>query len=800
MQIPSMGAQRRALPIIAANFTSQNHTRPRRYPFNALKTLPPFPLCLIAYALAAASVLPAAWAQEGFERAPEPVMPAPRSTQESDQPTVGTAKSISGQQERRIKMQGEADLQRGPARIRADEIEYFNLEDEVQARGNVRLDRSGDVVLTPELKLKLDTSTGNAKNPQIFYGKVGGRGKGDSLEFLGEDKQRITNVEYTSCKPGDESWLLKASSIELDRDQQVAEARRATVVFKGLPILGTPYMSFPLGNERRSGFLPPSLGLTSRTGIDVTVPYYVDIAPNRDFTLEPRLMTKRGLLLGGIYRYLEPNYKGEVRAEWLPKDQDTREARGAFNAQHNWGSGVWSGGWNLQYVSDDTYFADLAKTVTNVATSYLPREAWLSYGYARGAATLRVTTAQNLFDALAGARAVNYERVPQFNWTYARPGWHNFDLQANVDLTQFRYPSLRDGKFLDSPIDVDKGLRAVINPSVSYPVVAPGYFFTPRLSVHATQYSSITGGPGGPGSAAYAGPRSASRVLPLASADAGLIFERDEGIFASNLKQTLEPRLYYLYVPFKDQKNLPNFDSAITDFSFAQIFSENVFAGNDRIADADHLTFALTTRYVRPDSGEERLRLSIAKRQYFTQQRVDLPGAAIPVGESSDLLFSIGGSFGRAWSLDSTVQLNSDDNSVVRSSVGVRYNPSPRNVINLAYRLARQVSPRQEQVDFSTQWRLGSRWYTLARVNYAARERRVAEALAGFEYDANCWVARIVASRFSTLTQKSTTSVFFQLELNGLGSLGNNPIDTIRRNVPGYRKLEAPQPWTFDSY
>ncbi|MFM2398082.1 MAG: LPS-assembly protein LptD, partial [Pseudomonadota bacterium] len=284
------------------------------------------------------------------------------------------------------------------------------------------------------------------------------------------------------------------------------------------------------------------------------------------------------------------------------------------------------------------------------------------------------------------------------------------------------------------------------------------------------------------------------------SVDSGLIFERANALFVPELKQTLEPRLYYLHVPFKDQSKLPNFDSGLTDFSFAQLFSENVFAGQDRIADANHLTLALTSRFIRPETGEERLRLSIGKRQYFTAQRVELPGALIPVGESSDLLLGAAGSFGKAWTLDSALQLNSDDNRIVRSSVGVRYNPSARNVLNFAYRLTRNAAPPLEQFDISGQWRLGSRWYGVARVNYSARDKRIAEALAGLEYDANCWVARVVASRFSTATQTSTTALFFQLELIGLGSLGNNPIDTIRRSVPGYRKLDTPQPWKFDPY
>jgi LPS-assembly protein len=774
-------------------------------PSRALKTRPAFPLRLIAWLLSALGMLTSAQAQEGFERLPEPVMPTPTSNSEEDQPTTGTAQSITGQQDQRTTLKGEADLQRGNSRIRADQIDYFYLESEVQARGRVRLDRDGDVLLTPELQLKLDSSVGQARDPQIYYGKTGGRGKGEKLEFLGEDKQRLSNVEYTTCKPGDESWLLRARTIDLDQAEQVGQAHGASVIFKGVPILGSPYLSFALGNERRSGFLPPSLGLTSRTGIDVTVPYYWDIAPNRDFTFEPRVMSKRGMLLGGNFRYLEPNYKGDIKAEWLPNDRDNGQARGALTAQHSWGRSSWSGGWNLQYASDDTYFSDLAKSITTVSTAFLPREAWLSYGQTLWSATARVTTAQNLFDPLAGTRALTYERMPQLALNYAQPGLHGFDLSAAADYTQFKYPSLREGRFLAAPIDVDKGQRLVINPSISYPLIQPGYFVTPRLSLHGTKYSGIEGGPGGLGSVAYAGPASASRLLPLASIDSGLIFERERGLFVSQFKQTLEPRLYYLHVPYKDQSNLPNFDSALTDFNFAQLFSENVFAGNDRIADANHLTLALTTRYINPETGEERLRFAVGKRQYLTSQRVDLPGAAIPVGSTSDLLLSAAASFAKGWSFDSTVQLNSEDNSTVRSSVGVRYNPSPRNLINVAYRYNRG---QLEQWDVSAQWKLGGRWYGVGRVNYSntdllnnlQREKRVSEALLGLEYDASCWVARVVASRFLTATQTANTALFFQLELVGMGSVGSNPIETIRRNVPGYRKLETPQPWTFDPY
>jgi LPS-assembly protein len=749
-------------------------------------------------ALAISAIAPV-HAQEGFERLPEPVMPTPKSNQEEDQPTFGSARRISGQQDQSTKLSGDAELKRGTTRLRAEEIEHFTVEDEVRAQGKVRFERGGDVLLAPELRLKLDTNVGAASNPEVYYGKVGGRGKGEKLDLLGDEKQRLTQVEYTTCKPGDESWLLRAKTVELDQQASVGEARGATVVFKGVPILGTPYLSFPLGNERRSGFLPPSLFLTTKTGIDVTVPYYFDLAPNRDLTLEPRIMTKRGLLLGGTFRYLELDYKGQVSGEWLPSDAENKLARGAFSAQHNWNSGAVSGGWNVQYASDDTYFSDLARTVTTVQSSFLPREAWLSYAQPLWNVSGRITTAQNLFDAKAGARAVTYERVPQLLLNYAQPGWAGFDVGLLADLTQFRYPSLRDGKFLPAAIDVDKGLRAVVNPTLSYPLVAPGYFVTPRLSIHATQYSGIDGGPGGIGSTAYTGPKSYTRVLPIASIDSGLIFERAQAMFAPELKQTLEPRLYYLNVPYKDQSRLPNFDSALTDFSFAQLFSENVFAGQDRIADANHLTFALTTRFIKPESGEERLRLAVGKRQYFTSQRVDLPGAVIPVGKSSDLLLAAAGSFGKAWTLDSAVQLNSDDNSVVRSSAGIRYNPEPRKLINLAYR---RTKGELEQYDVSGQWRLGSRWYGVARVNYSARDKRLAEALGALEYDASCWVARFGVSRFSTATQTTTTSLFFQLELVGLGGLGlgSNPIDTIRRSVPGYRKLDAPEPWKYDPY
>jgi LPS-assembly protein len=496
--------------------------------------------------------------------------------------------------------------------------------------------------------------------------------------------------------------------------------------------------------------------------MEVTVPYYFNIAPNRDLTLYPKLISRRGLQLGAEARYLGGSYAGQTKLEYLPSDREAKMDRYALSSthQHTLAPGLWYG-WNLNTASDNNYPSDFARTISGASQRLLPREMNLNYVTDYWSASARVSNYQVLQDPAAPIPRP-YDRLPQLSFFSGRQDVAGFDWNADAELTRFYHP------------DLVRGDRFFVNPRIAFPIIHPAFFITPKLSLHATQYSLQNEGPGIP--------NSQSRVLPTFSLDSGLVFERDAKFFGQDMTQTLEPRLFYVRTPYRDQSAIPNFDSAEADLSFTQLFSENRFIGNDRISDANQLTAAIVSRYFE-QSGAERMRFAVGQRYYFEEQRVTLGAAR---NESrSDLLLSAYGRLTNSLNIDGNIQYSENLRSMRRANYGVRWVPAPKKVLNLQYR--RDLPNKLEQIDMSAQWPVAQRWYGVGRVNYSLPDSKVAEGLLGFEYKAECWVFRLVGQRTPTATGRATSSIFFQLELNGLTRLGSNPLEALRRNIPGYQ-------------
>jgi LPS-assembly protein len=664
--------------------------------------------------------------------------------------------------------------------LRGDRIDYSVPDDEVTVTGNARVFRGGTVVTGPSLKLRLDAQTGRMPDARFSYAPLGGRGTCTLLEFLGEDKSRLTDAIYTNCAPGDDSWWVKANRLDIDRAEEVARATGSSIYFQGVPIFASPYFQFPLSDRRRSGLLTPGFGINTRLGVEATLPFYWNIAPNRDATISPRFMQRRGLLLQNEFRYLEPTFRGTVQFDYINNDAEFGRSRQYESLRHEYvnPNGL-TGGINYNHVSDDRYFADFARNIVVASQSVLPQEAFLGFNRPYWSTALRVTRNQTLQDPLAPV-VKPYERLPQFTVNARNTDLRGFDLALAVDATQFDHPTLETGS------------RVIVNPSVAYPWLAPGYFVIPRLQWHATAYSLD--------SAVHPDQTRPVRSLPIASLDAGLVFERDAHWFGESAVQTLEPRLFYANIPYRDQSRLPNFDSALADFNFAQLFNENIFVGGDRIGEADQVTAALVGRVLDPVNGTERLRALVGQRFYFSPQRVTLPGGAERSGDASDILFALSGTPARYWITDLALQHSTEQRRLVRASVAVRWQPRPASALSIAYRYKLDEI---EQIDVAGQWPITARWYGVGRANYSRRDARWIELLGGFEYKADCWVARVVMHRFVTTTvETATTAFFFQLQLNGLASIGTSPIEQLRRNIPGYQVINPPprEPGRFDIY
>lgn len=705
--------------------------------------------------------------------------PAPINDEEA--PTTLEAEQMTGRPEREVILEKDVEITRGVTVLNADKVTYDIVEDHVDATGDIRMRRGGDTYTGTELQYKMDTGQGYVLCPTYHLEVNNAQGTAERIDFQSGDEATVTKGTYSTCSGTDPDWYLQSSKLDLDTGRDVGTAYGTVVYFKGVPVLGMPIMTFPLTEERKSGFLPPTIGTSSRSGFEVLTPYYFNIAPNRDLTLYPRVITKRGLQLGARARYLGETYSGVTRIEGMPDDREADRSRYAISSVHNqtFGTG-WNFNSNLNMASDQDYPNDFSSTITEAMSRLLARDMSLSYssGSIWGAA-IRASSYQVLQDPRAPI-ARPYDRLPQISFAASQQDVNGFDWTSPAEFTSFSHP------------DFVQGERFVVNPKISYPILHPGYFVTPSVSVHATSYSLRY-----PDEASRAGRETTlNRVVPTVSVNSGLIFERDATFLGAAATQTLEPRLFYVYTPYRDQKDFPVFDSSLADINYAQIFSENRFVGHDLISDANQLTAAVSSRFIE-DSGVERMRFALAQRYYFSEQRVVADFTGVPANESrSDLLLSASGQITPALSAEFNMQYSASQRATTQATYGLRWRPAPKHVLNVEYR--RDVRPelpenlRLKLIDVSAQWPLSKRWYGVGRTNYYIEERKVAEGLIGLEYKADCWLFRVVGQRRPTAAGVTTTAFFLQLELTGLSKIGSNPLTAIQQNVPGYQLISAP--------
>ena len=703
---------------------------------------------------------------------------------DANAPTNVSSEQMTGRPDRELFLERDVEIIRGGTTLNADRATYWIAEDEVEASGNVRMTRFGDRYTGDKLRYKMDAGEGYVDNPTYHIKANNGQGAANRIDFESEDRAFVHQGTYSTCEGPDPDWYLSANTMRLDKGRDVGTAGTTLIYFKGVPVIGTPYMSFPLSGERKSGVLPPSIGTSSRGGFEIMVPYYFNIAPNRDFTLSPRILAKRGVQIGGEARYLGSTYAGETNFEYLGNDRETKTDRYFISTIHRQKLTPRSTfGWNLNVASDDDYFSDFSRDLSSNSSRLLQRDLYYSYAGDFWTATARANNYQVLQDSLVKIGRP-YDRLPQFTFTSARQDVHGFDWTANAEITRFFHPERNRWR----------GERYVFNPSISYPIIRPGYFLKPKLSLHATAYTIEQ--PSANVSENY------SRVLPTVSLDSGLVFERDARFLGEMMTQTIEPRLFYVRTPYRDQSMLPNFDSAEADLSFAQIFNENRFIGNDRISDANQLTAAVVSRFIE-DTGGERLRLALGQRYYFETPKVTLPGRVASTDKKSDILASAALKLSDTFSTEGTLQYSATQKTLSRANYGLTWRPAPKKVLNFTYR--RDKPNELSQVDVSGQWPLSDRWYGVGRLNYSLSDyallednqkvkigRGISEGLLGLEYKADCWIFRVVAQRLPTSTGESNTSLFFQLELSGLTKLGSDPMTAIRNNVPGYQLISQP--------
>ncbi|WP_240636038.1 LPS-assembly protein LptD [Caldimonas tepidiphila] len=713
-------------------------------------------------------------------------------------PITVRARRIEGRPDIETVAEGEVELTRGPVSIRADQIRYDHPRDLARARGNVLVTQDGNRYSGPELELQTESYEGFFASPSYYFGLLGAGGQAERVDFLGQRRLAATGATWSSCTPDDEgsyAWLLRADRVRFDFENNEGVAEGAVLRFYDVPILAVPWLSFPLGEGRKSGWLPPTLNLDSKSGFEVAVPYYWNIAPNLDATFTPALITKRGAALGSEFRYLTPDHAGEAGLFAVPRDNLTGSERHALSLDHRGAlpADVQYRFWSRR-VSDDAYWKDFSRGINDfprgsqvLTPRLLPTDGRLDWQrggwslYARGQDWQVLQDPEALIDA-------PYARAPQIGARLGTAEWARWRFDFESEFNRFEHP---DAGLVPGKVE---GSRVHAIGAVSRRFGDAGWYVTPRLSFNAASYSLD--------SPMADGRREAARMIPGVSVDSGAVFERDAEWFGRRYLQTLEPRLLYVNRPYRAQQLLlPNFDSAPLDENFYTIFSENAFSGVDRVSDAHQLTAGATTRYVAEGSGAEALRLGIVQRMLLRDQRIT--GTGVPYTDRfGDLL--VLGSTGLVpdWNFGGTLQYHLETQSVTRSIFSVRYSPGPFRTVGANYRFAKDAS---EQLDIGWQWPVygqargstaggggtecAGAWYSVGRVNFSARERRLVDSILGFEYDSGCWIGRLVAVRTSTGQREATTRLMFQLEFVGLSRLGSNPLGVLRANIPGYQLL-----------
>ncbi|MBN8505040.1 MAG: LPS-assembly protein LptD [Burkholderiales bacterium] len=708
------------------------------------------------------------------------------------------AQRLEGQLGAKLRLTGDVELRHGDTLLRAPELNYDEAQDLVQSEGRVSIEHLGNQMQGHGLRLQLDRFVGELLEPHYRLSLTGGSGRAARIDFLGDERLRAEEASYSSCPREDDAppaWELRTRKLDLNLPANEGRAEGAVLRFQGVPILAAPEFSFPLTDERKSGWLPPHFGADNRGGVEFTLPHYFNLAPNYDATVAPFVMTRRGFGVDAELRGLQSWGGASLNASLLPHDRVAGERRWLWRALAD--AEPWQGARleaQAESVSDNDVWKDLRRRINSPTPRLLGRDLraeqrfsllggdGLLYARAQGWQVLQTAEADTQITA-------PYQRAPQLGLSLQRSA-DSLPLQASLALEYNRFTLPSQALAAQDP----GGERVHASASLALPLSGAAWWLTPQLAATAAEYRLER--------ATQAGQRRLRRSLPTASLDAGMVLERDTRLAGRPMLQTLEPRLLYVHTPFRDQAQLPLYDTAPLDFNVESLFATNAFSGVDRIADAQQLSFGGTSRWLDPATGEEQLRLGLVQRYQFRPQRVT-PDAGTVNQRFSDLLLAGAAHLREPWWLDAALQFNPDSERLVRSVARVRYSPGEHRTVSLAYRLTRNQS---EQLDLAWQWPLagGKRrvasggdkdcrgaWYSAGRIQYSLRDSRITDSLVGLEYDAGCWVLRMGVERLSTGLAEANTRFLLQLELVGLSRLGSNALKVLRDNVPGYRPLAS---------
>ncbi len=749
--------------------------------------------------------------------------------------TFTSSDSIDGVVERDMHLKGRAQIRRNGAVLKADEITYDPDTDIADLIGNAELSKGNVTFKGPSGQFKVDAREGAMETPTYELRDSRGSGKAKKLTIEGPDIFVFDKATYTTCTPENMDWYFTVSNLEIDNEQKEMVGTHGVMRFFDVPIAYIPYFTAPTGGQRRSGILAPVVGYNSNNGLDITQPYYVNIAPNRDLLLLPRYMNHRGAMLGAQYRFLDTKYSGSLGGEYLSHDKQTGTDRWKYDWQQRqvFSGGVgpggaplpgsWSGYANVARVSDNLYPTQFSQSIAGAVTNQFRQEVGTTKGLTGSLSNWNVSARAMTFQTLQPDPTVTvqapYNVLPNVTAAYnnrltpsaASSNGKYVTLPSgpattfSTDFTRFAY-NIQGHLAATAPGVYSQADRTVVKGAMSLPQVTPGYYITPKVSFQSNTYNAT------PFNNVGAAPAQGF-TIPTFSLDSGLAFERDaaelKGFFGRDMLLTMEPRAFYVYTPYQSQAQTPVFDTADAGFGVSQIFAENTFIGNDRIADRNAATLGMTSRMIEANTGAERANVTLAQQQQFTGQKVGLNGNIVNPSTYSDTLGSGSIRLLGNFSADMFGQYNTQLNRFVQTTVGGSWRPTPGRSLNFGYRnvwsppvqasiqnnqLYTPSATTTDQYNISGQWPITREVSVLGRWGYDALTTKTLNTLVGLEWTRDCWTFRGAYSQMLNTSQLTTTQVLFQIEFRGFASAGSNPVDIMKLNVPGYMPTSKPIP------
>ena len=661
--------------------------------------------------------------------------------------------------------------------LRADKLIADNSIQTYIAEGNLIFKSLDFVVGADTLTYQADTGSTQIDNTRFHLFSNNGNGTAQSIQVDNKQLLTLNQSEFSTCPEGQRSWAFESEQIIINRDNGWGKAYNSVVKIADVPVFYLPYITFPVDDRRKSGLLPPSFSNSDRTGRDISIPYYFNLAPNYDLTLAPRYMSSRGAMLASEFRYLTEQNQGQIAFEYLPSDKEVDGKRWQYDLQHaTHFAEHWSASINAKKVSDDAYFQDFGGGLEdsnqdilsqNIYVQYLDKD-WLFKAQYQGW-------------QLLNSPVERYDIAPKIELTrFYEPD--TYDIQATIhsELTRFEHDTLVTAN------------RYHIEPSISWSHETLYSFIRPQISYSYTQYQQkqLSGEK-----------QTISRGLPTLSVDSGLFFERALHLDSGSYTHTFEPRLFYLYTPFKEQSEIGVFDTNLPTFNFTQLFSRNRFSGIDRIGDTNQISGAITSRII-DQQGYERVSISLGRIVYLEDRKVQLiDNLAKETNKQSGLLAEINWRWTDSIEIKSAIEWDDQTNNTKHGLINMHYEPKPNHIINLGHRYRERTSRRQEEAELAFAWPIKDNWRLLGRYNQDLIENRTNDSFIGLEYESCCWAVRLVARRYLNIQldnegfivpgqpDEHSSGVFLQFVLKGIGSLRGNTTQFLEDSIYGYEDI-----------